>query len=143
MTAKDSTNRRPATVWTLMLLVGFLSLSGFHGGIALLRDPSGGLIGFPAEMIKRLPIQNYMLPGLFLLVIYGCGGAFVVYGLASRSKRARSAAILLGIILLVWIVVQVWLLGPPVAVLQIIYFVLGTAIAGVSWLPSVKRHHAQ
>jgi hypothetical protein len=50
-----------------------------------------------------------------------------------RHAFAGEAAMGLGAFLMAWIIVQVWVLGPPPHWLQILYFVLGGVEFGLGW----------
>ena len=67
----------------LVILLFFLSLSGFFG-IFFLIDPSGGLIEMPISHLDKLPIDTFILPGLFLVIVYGIGAAIIAFGFPWR-----------------------------------------------------------
>jgi hypothetical protein len=122
------TPSRPTAFWFLIFLIALNSLGGFYGGGHLVMDPTGRSIGFPPGTIDKTPFPNFLLPGLFLFVVYGIGGAAIIFGLARRRKCSPKVAMLLGATLMMWMVAQVYLLGPPIAGLQILYFLIGMAI---------------
>jgi hypothetical protein len=75
----------------LLFLEGFSSFCGFIGGIPLIADPTGGLLGSPlggAQALASLPIpiHDFLLPGLWLFFIYGIGFAVLTYLLWSASR---------------------------------------------------------
>jgi hypothetical protein len=87
--------------WIALLVVeGFSSFCGFLGGVALLADPSGGLLGVPLRSFEGLPIDDFLLPGLWLFTVYGIGFALATHllragrpqGLASRVRPRRDLA---------------------------------------------------
>ena len=53
--------KRPIALWILVFWLIFLALGGLYGGIAMLLDPSGGLLQM-TEVISLLPVSNYFLP---------------------------------------------------------------------------------
>ncbi len=110
----------------LVILLGFLSLSGLFG-IMFLIDPSGALAGMPLGLLDKLPIDTFFLPGLFLLIVYGIGSAVIAYGLRRQLFWAPVAGLLLGLVLIGWITGQIILWGEPM-MLQYIYFTVGVAI---------------
>ena len=58
--------RRPLTLWPLVLCLLILSIGGgFAGGIMMLIDPSGEMLGV-ADILPLLPVPNFILPGIFL-----------------------------------------------------------------------------
>jgi hypothetical protein len=103
---------------TLLLFIeGFSSFCGFVGGIPLIADPSGALLGFPLGGTGGLsslpiPIRDFFLPGLWLFFVYGVGFAVVTYLLWSGRPRAWSLAFILCIVWLGWITFEVIFFGP-------------------------------
>lgn len=61
-----------------LLLLASMSLTG---GVQLLQDPSGNLLGMPDGYLQFTPFQNYALPGLWLVVVYGFGSLGVLFAL--------------------------------------------------------------
>jgi hypothetical protein len=151
----SSSRKKPLCAWILIYLTGFLSLSGLAGGYGFIIDPSGKEVGFPPETIHKLPFPDYLIPGLFLFLVYGCWGGLITYGLikpgawrwanllrlSSTQVPVWSMAIELGIVMLIWIIVQVYFMYPPLAALQIIYFILGLLISGGALLPTVRKYY--
>ncbi|MBE0411921.1 MAG: hypothetical protein IBX69_19510, partial [Anaerolineales bacterium] len=43
----------------LIILLVILGLGGLGGGIAMLIDPSGQLMGLPSDMLDGLPISTF------------------------------------------------------------------------------------
>lgn len=130
---------RPASVLALLLLLGFQGLSGVAGGLVLVYDSSGSTIGLPLELLEESPFGDYLVPGLVLLLVLGVAPCVVAIALWNRRRWARMAGLFVGGALVLWIGVQIALIGyraePP---LQIVYGVIGVTIAGLATLPSVE-----
>ena len=78
--------KRPFMLWPLILVLVFLALGGFSGGIPMLADPAnGGYLQF-GEILQDLPVSNFILPGLFLLTVMGIFPLFLAYGLIVRPN---------------------------------------------------------
>ena len=126
----------------LLLLLGLLvqGLSGLWGGGALVWAPTGALLQMPLSLLDGSPFPNYFVPGLLLLTILGMGPLIVAVGLWERRPWAWYGAVAVGGALIVWIGVQVWMIGyhadPP---LQLVYGALGALLLGLSVHPSVRR----
>lgn len=110
----------------LVILLAFLSLSGLFG-ISFLIDPSGELVEMPISLLDKLPIDTFILPGLFLLVVYGIGSSIITLGLIRQLFWAPVAGLLLGLVLIGWVIGQIILWGEPVF-LQYLYLTVGAAI---------------
>ena len=128
---------RPFTLWALIGCLLFLSISGLAGGIGMIMDPSGGSLSLPADLLVDLPIDTYVLPGLYLVVVYGLLAPVIAYGLWKRASWAWVSAVILGIILLGWIVGQFILWGSP-HIIQAVYFVLSLAMLILSLAPATR-----
>ncbi|MCB8920284.1 MAG: hypothetical protein H6662_01760 [Ardenticatenaceae bacterium] len=63
----------------------FLALGGLYGGIAMLVNPSGESLQV-TEVLPLLPVQNFVLPGLFLLFVMGVCPLSLVYSLWTRRR---------------------------------------------------------
>lgn len=132
---------RPASLYLLMAVLLFQGLSAVAGGVALVADPKGNAVGMPVGLLRGSPFADYLIPGLFLLVVLGVFPLIVVYGLWWRRPWSWHAVLLVGLTLIVWIVVQILVIGyaggPP---LQLSYSLLGVVILALALLPRVRRH---
>lgn len=63
-----ATGRRPAGIVILASLLGFLTIGALQGGIAMVINPTEPL-GMTVEYLDKAPVDDYFLPGLFLLGI--------------------------------------------------------------------------
>jgi len=102
----------------------FIALGAVGGGLVLLLDPSGQGMGFSVELLSNSPFTNYLIPGLFLLAVNGIGNFFCGFLSIRKHQYAGYAGMLFGAILMVWILVQVWVLGW-VSWLQPLFLFLG------------------
>jgi hypothetical protein len=118
----------------LVALEVFVAVGAAFGGSSMLRDPTGGLIGFPAELLTRTPFPSYFVPGLVLLVVVGGSQAAAVVAALLRQPAARWLGGGAGAVLLGWILVQIALLGY-VSWLQPLLFGLGAAEVAIAWSP--------
>jgi hypothetical protein len=62
------TARRPAAIVALTSLLGLLTIGALQGGIAMVVNPTEPL-GMTVDYLDKTPIDDYFLPGLFLLGI--------------------------------------------------------------------------
>jgi hypothetical protein len=116
--------KRPFSLWLLILFLAFLALGGLYGGIAMLTDPTGNSLQMN-DVLPLLHVPNYVLPGLFLLIVMGLAPLFLIYGLIARPSWqwavtlsrwsghhwAWTGSLAVGVILAIWLVVQAILIG--------------------------------
>lgn len=113
----------------LIAALVFQGLSGLAGGFGLIGDPSGESVGLPTAWLEGSPFQSYLVPGLVLFAVLGIVPLVVGWAVWQRRARAHEAALLVGAALLVWIAVQITIVGyHPQPPLQAIYGGLGVAI---------------
>jgi len=139
-TLGEATGRRSAITRVLVVLLAIQGLSGLAGGFGLVSDPSGGALGLPLEWLRGSAFEDYLVPGLILFTVLGVAPLVVARGLWRASPWSRVGALLVGLALLLWIGVQILVVGyradPP---LQAVYGLLGVLITVLAALPSVGR----
>ena len=137
MTKKQA---RPISVYLLMAALLVQGLSGVAGGIGLVFDPTGGNIQIPVSWLEGSPFNSYFIPGLILLFALGLFPLIVLYGIWLRLSWSWMAALLVALALVVWIFLEILIIGyhsrPP---LQLIYGLLGIAMLVLVLLPSARR----
>lgn len=102
----------------------FLGVSAIVSGILFLLDPLGGLLAIPIEELEGTPFTDYRIPGLLLFVLIGLGNSIAFYVNRRQRGLVPYSAIFSGGVLMVWIVVQVLMIGLTFF-LQPLFFSLG------------------
>ena len=129
-------------------------MGALYGGIALVIDPTGNLLQMPLSNLEGSPFTNYLFPGLILLFLLGVVPAFVAFGLIRKPKWkwanklniyndqhwAWTYSLYVSIMLIIWIDVQIMLIGYG-APIQIIYAFLGVLLLILTLIPGVKKHY--
>jgi hypothetical protein len=147
--------KRPFSLWLLVFFLIFLALGGLYGGVAMLTDPSGGSLQM-TDILPRLPVPDYTLPGLFLLFVMGLAPLFLAYALLARPNWAWTESIsrwsghhwawtgsvALGVVLALWLVVEGIMIGFEWPI-QYVTAVNGILILLLALLPSVRAHFAR
>jgi hypothetical protein len=117
-----------------------LGIGALGGGLVLIVAPRGEIMPLPLSALAGSPFDTYLGPGLILFTVLGIG-PLVAAGLAwQRHPLAPFAAFVVGGALLIWIGVEIAIIGysnePP---LQAIYLAMGIAItvAALIWLAEV------
>ena len=134
---------RPASLYVLMACLVFQGLSGIVGGIGLVSDPSGEALRIPVSWLQGSPFTDYLIPGLILLIVLGIFPLVVLYGLWTRTPWAWPTALLVGVALIIWIGVEIFVIGyqsqPP---FQLIYGLLGIIVVVLALLPHVRAYYS-
>lgn len=108
----------------------FIGLGAVGGGFMLVKDPSGSAMGLSMSVLEGSLFPDFLIPGIFLLVVNGLGsliGAGLSY---ARRRYAEEIAIVLGTILVAWIVIQVVIIRS-FSWLQVLFFILGVIELGI------------
>ena len=117
----------------LLIIQGFVALTAFAGGIALivgsLNPELGGVIVPPQEFLEGSPFRSFVIPGLLLAVVLGGVHLIAFLMLVWRHRWAHFAAAAAGAAALIWIFVQ--MVYIPFSALQAVYFACGLAELGL------------
>ncbi len=114
----------------LGVLQALIGLGAIGGGLMLVIDPSGSTLGVPPSLLEGSIFPNFLIPGIFLLALNGVG-SMIGAGLSfTRRRYAQEVAIVLGVILVAWIVIQVIIIRS-IGWLHGIYFILGIIELGI------------
>ena len=146
---------RPHLLWPLLGMLGVLSLGGFIGGLSFVRDRTGAELGANLTWLQKTPVDDFFLPGLFLLGVYGIGSLLLMAGLAWRwspgpFRRLDAGlghhwswigAIGQAVVLVVWILFEFVVL-PDQMLLQPILIGVGLLMIALSLSPSLRRFYA-
>jgi hypothetical protein len=118
---------------TIAALV-FLGLGAIAGGIALVSQPDGSVMGFDLDLLSGSPFPDYLVPGLILGGLFGVGSLVVAVMGMRRSRVAPFLAFAIGVAQMIWIVVQLGII-EEVSFLHPLCFGIGLviAIAAVPW----------
>src|ERR1044072_1687509 len=68
---RPAPGHRPGVFWPLLAMMGILSFGGFIGGISFVAEPTGEGLGARLSWLDQAPVSDFLLPGLFLLAVYG------------------------------------------------------------------------
>jgi len=145
---------RPFLVWLLVFMLVFLGIGALGGGGSLILKPDGSIMQMPVEWLAVTPFSSYLIPGLILFTLVGVYPMVVAYCLLKRPgwrwpdtlnpfksiHWAWAASLAAGIIAMIWISVQVWMLGY-VHPLQPTIFITGAVIVLLPLVSSVRRYY--
>jgi len=129
--------KKPSPVIGIVALELIIAILGVASGINLLADPSGKGLGL--DIIKdKIPFQNLTLLGLWFVGPYGLLPASLALGFWMVKNWAWTPALILAIIELIWVIVQIPMVGP--SILQLIIGAIALATIYLLYHPTVKRY---
>jgi hypothetical protein len=149
---------KPFSLYILLALLFFQGISGLIGGLALTVNPSGNLIQMPISLLEGSPFDNFLIPGLVLLLLLGIYPSLIFYALLTKVEcRFLSAlniykdrfwgwtgSLYLAIILILWIDFEILFIGYYYFFyLQTIYALLGVLILIFTLLPSIQNYYLE
>ncbi|MDB4970224.1 MAG: hypothetical protein JWN44_5913 [Myxococcales bacterium] len=133
-------DRSRTSLWPLakaaVALEAVLSVGALGGGGALMLGPRGEIIPLPLSALAGSPFETYFVPGLILFCALGLAPLVAVALARRRHPLAPLAAAAVGVALLIWMGVEIAIVGysnhPP---LQPLYLLLGAALTalGLGW----------
>jgi hypothetical protein len=125
--------------WTLFIGVGAL-----WGTLMMWYDPSGRMFGLLKVLpfMQALPFADFFFndfrwSGLALLIVNGIPQLLTALLLVRHHRFAHVAALVCGILLMLWICVQFVIF--PLNVLSIVYFVFGAMEFILAWRLLVRQ----
>lgn len=115
----------------------FIGIGALFGGAAAVLNPNNPM-GISTEVLAGSPFDNFLIPGLVLLGFIGIGNVLAGTLTLKGSKLAGYYSGFFGGGLMIWILVQCWILGD-IVFLHILYFVLGLTQAILGLLELVRN----
>lgn len=113
----------------VLILLSFNAFGGGYYGMA-------GAEGIPREWLQGSPFQSYFLPSLILFVVVGGSFLFAAIAVFRRTRFARTAVTCSVGIVLVWLAVQVLIIGyvswlqPAIAIAGLLALALSRTLPG-------------
>jgi len=106
----------------LIAVAGFNLVSAVVGAVGLIAFDG---MGIPLRWLSGTPFATYFWPGVILGVVVGGSQALALLALLRRHRLARGLSAAAGLVMMIWIFVEIALLlvWSP---LHAIYFVAGT-----------------
>lgn len=112
----------------ILLLVALSAFGCGYYGIA-------GEKNIPLEWLEGSPFSSYLIPSLFLFIFIGGFALFSAVLSFKAHARYQKFAFIFGILILLWIVMQLWIIGyvsglqPAIAVTGVVIIVLSCSKA--------------
>ena len=121
-------------ILSIILLI-FLGLGGLYGSLMLLIDPTGVKMGFSSDLLNGTPFNNYLVPGIVLLLMNGLLPLFVSYLAIRRVNYYGWWIFIQGAILFGWLSLQI-IFNPDFFVpgMHITFFITGILLMLLGFL---------
>ena len=119
------------TKGTLQLLIG---LGGIASGLMFIIAPDGSLMGISTEVLIDTPFNDYLIPGILLLILIGMGHIFTAILSFKKSTFSHYIDVAIGFAMAIWIIVQLAMIGyqsflqPLILTLAVIEILIGLLV---------------
>ncbi len=112
----------------LFLLSGiihaFVALGAIPVGILFILKPDGSAVGMPVSILAGSPFKDFLIPGIALFFFNGIFHLINAVLSFFKHKNAPLIGVILGAGLIIWIIVQVYVIGFN-NFLQPLFFFIG------------------
>ena len=110
----------------------FIAAGAIPAGALFLADTSGARMGVTPEILGNSPLDSFLLPGLFLVLVNGLATGTAAVLTFKRHRYSGIAGLMLGIILCFWIIIQVkWITVS--SFMQPMFFGIGVVETLLGW----------
>lgn len=113
-----------------IILLLFVGLNALSGGYLLINDPSGSSLGMTIRQIYPSVFDDFLIPGILLFVFIGVACILTAFFVILEWKNYADLVILQGMILSVWIIVELFFFDK-VYFLQYIFVGIGLFLFAV------------
>lgn len=110
----------------LILMVIFTSVTAILGGLLLVGNPDGSLVGMPTDLLAGSMFTDYVFPGVILITTAGLFNAIAAIFLLLDKPKQMHWTIAAGVMITGWIVVQMLMLQTLLWI-QLLYLGIGVS----------------
>ena len=119
---------RGCTLAVLVVLVG----GGWYGGLSFVTHPSGGGMGMTTAELPDWPVlQDFTLPGVALVVLFGLLPLVPIWLLLRGDRRGWPATAAIGALLVLWMLGQVVAIGLTFPGMQLTFLAVGVLLTAL------------
>jgi hypothetical protein len=108
------------------ILLLFNGIGALYGGMNLIVYSTGNSLGLSVSLLKYTPFNDYLIPGIILILVNGLASIFVLSAMLSDLKNTANLVMLQGALLTSWIFTEMLLIRTA----NIMHGVLG--IVGIT-----------
>ena len=135
-----TTNKFNIMKYSAIILQAFIGVTAVLGGFGLVTDPSGAKAGLSLEWLGSSPFTDYLIPGLFLVLVIGVGSLVIAAATFMRARHAGLLNIVGGLILMTYLGFEVLFVGL-LNLMQPLYFGLGITVVLLGVMMVKATHH--
>lgn len=107
-------------------------MGAIPAGLIYILDTSGTRMGQSPALLENSPFTTFLIPGLFLLLVNGFGNVAGAIFSFTEKKIAGELGLCLGVILILWIIIQIILIGL-ISFMQPLMLFIGIIESGLGW----------
>jgi len=115
------------------ILLFFNGIGAIYGGWNLIIHPDGSSIQLSMSWLEHTPFQDYLIPGIILFIANGILSFFTLIALIFNFRNFPFYVIGQGIILSIWIIIQIVLIRT-VYFLHLIMGSVGLLLIIFGWI---------
>ena len=119
-------------------LLMFLCIGALYVSYHLITDPTGSSLGLPFYLLNGTIFSDYVAFGWILLITVGLFSGVSIYCVLRKASHYSFLLMLQGVIIIVFVVVQMLLLGESF-ITQYIVLIIGVALIGLGALQNQRR----
>jgi len=113
LTSKDPILGNAVVESLATIVSGFIALTSILGGILLIAGLENDTLGF--GILQGTPFTDFVIPGLLLIAIVGSTSTLALIGFIRNSDLKDVYGIFSGLVVSVWIVIEILILNQPSA----------------------------
>jgi hypothetical protein len=115
-----------------------LCITAFYAGYHMVSDPTGSSLGLPFYLLNGSVFTSYAMIGWLLLFMVGVFSVVTIICIKLKSSIYSFLIMLQGVILFVFIVIQMLLLGETF-IIQYAFLIAGIALIGLGALQFQRK----
>ncbi|MFN8255738.1 MAG: hypothetical protein U0W24_08625 [Bacteroidales bacterium] len=89
-----------------VILLLYLGIGALYGSWMFISDPGGGKIKMSLDYLKNTPFNDYLIPGIILLIVNGLFPIFIIVSMFIGLKNYNWFLVFQGILLAGWLSIE-------------------------------------
>jgi hypothetical protein len=117
----------------IVFLLVVTAVNALVAGALFVWEPSGSAMGMDVSYLGPSPFDNYFIPGMVLFFVNGVMNIVAAMATLRNHRWANRLVVLQGILLVGWILAQVWMVRD-INLLHAIMFFVGVTLMILAYL---------